>query len=97
LGSSFLFPRPVDSAVAGPEGAKNLAGEDVLRLIQIRLTTLKFGKNLVSLLSQFAASANRQFKFAKRSQLFIRTHNETLLGAAMRVGNEDRSPARIHG
>jgi hypothetical protein len=26
-GSSFLFPRYVDSAIAGPEGAKNLAGE----------------------------------------------------------------------
>ena len=32
---SSLVPRPVDSAIAGPEGAKNLAGK-VLRLIQIR-------------------------------------------------------------
>jgi hypothetical protein len=26
-GSSFLFPRYIDSATAGPEGAKNLAGK----------------------------------------------------------------------
>jgi hypothetical protein len=29
--------------------------------------------------------------------LFISTHNETLSIAAMRISNEDRSPARIHG
>jgi hypothetical protein len=27
----------------------------------------------------------------------VRTHNETLSIVAMRVSNEDRSPARIHG
>jgi hypothetical protein len=30
-------------------------------------------------------SPNRRFKFHKRRQLFIRTHNETLSVAAMRV------------
>jgi len=40
---------------------------------------------------------NRRFKFNKRSQLFICAHNETLSVVAMRVSNEDRSPARIHG
>jgi hypothetical protein len=40
-GSSF--PRCVDSVIAGPEGAKNLAGE-VLRLIQIRLAMPSFEK-----------------------------------------------------
>jgi len=35
-GSSFLFPRYVDSATAGPEDAKKPSGENVLRLIQIR-------------------------------------------------------------
>jgi hypothetical protein len=29
--------------------------------------------------------------------VFIRVHNEPLPVAAMRVGNEDRSPAKIHG
>ena len=34
---------------------------------------------------------NRRFEFHKRSQLFIRTHNETLAIVAMCVGsNEDR-------
>jgi hypothetical protein len=41
--------------------------------------------------------ANRRFKFHKRSQLFIRTHNETFSVVAMRVSNPDCSPARIHG
>jgi hypothetical protein len=35
-------------------------------------------------------------EFHKRSQLFIRVHNETLSVVAMRVSNPDRSPARIH-
>src|SRR5919197_1990419 len=35
---------------AGPEGAKNLAAENVLRLIQVRLATPSFGK--ISLTSQ---------------------------------------------
>ena len=35
---SFLFPRRVDSAIAGLEEAKNPAGK-ILRLIQIRLMT----------------------------------------------------------
>jgi hypothetical protein len=36
-------------------------------------------------------------KFHKSGQLFIRTHNETLSVAAMRVSNEDYLAARIHG
>jgi hypothetical protein len=39
---------------------------------------------------------NRRFKFDKRSQLFIRMHNETLPVIAVGIGNEDCSPARIH-
>ena len=42
-------------------------------------------------------NASRGFKFHKRSQLFIRSHKETLSIVAMRVSNEDRSPARIDG
>src|SRR5437899_5909902 len=40
-----LFPAALILVVAGPEGAKNLAG-DVLRLIQIRLTKSSFEKIL---------------------------------------------------
>jgi hypothetical protein len=36
-----------------------------------------------------------RFKFHKRSQLFIRAHNETLPVVAMRVSNPDRSPVGI--
>jgi len=44
---------------------------------------------------RIASSANRRFEFDKRGEPFIRTHNETLSVIAMRVSNEDRSPARI--
>ena len=43
------------------------------------------------------AVANRRFEFHERSQLFLRTHNETLSVAAMGVCNEDCSTAKIHG
>ena len=39
---------------------------------------------------------NRPLQFQKRSQLFIRTHNETLSIVAMRVCNPDRSPVGIN-
>jgi hypothetical protein len=42
-------------------------------------------------------SQNRRLQFKKRSQLFIRMHNETLSAAAMRISNPDRSPMRIQG
>jgi hypothetical protein len=41
-------------------------------------------------------AANRPFQFNKRSQLFIRTHNETLSVVAMRVCNPDCSPVGIN-
>ena len=40
--------------------------------------------------------ANRRFEFQKRSQLFIRTHDETLSVVAVRVGNPDRSSVGIN-
>jgi hypothetical protein len=39
---------------------------------------------------------NRRFQFHKSAQFFIRVHNEAVTVAAMRVTNEDCSPARIH-
>ena len=36
--------------------------------------------------------ANRRFEFHKRSQPFLRVHNETLSVAAIRVCNPDRYP-----
>jgi len=40
--------------------------------------------------------ANRRFKFKKHSQLFIRSHSETLSVAAMCVNNPDRLPVGIN-
>jgi hypothetical protein len=53
-------------------------------------------ENLASLSRQFAASSNRRLQFHKRSQLFIRVHNEPLSVAAMRVRNPDRPPVGIN-
>jgi hypothetical protein len=38
---------------------------------------------------------NRRFKFHKRRQNLVCTHNETLSAAAMRVNNPDRSAFKI--
>jgi hypothetical protein len=54
-------------------------------------------KNPASLSSQKAPTPNCRFKLNKRSQLFIRMHNETLSVAAMRVNNPDGLPLRIDG
>jgi hypothetical protein len=48
-------------------------------------------------LNHFPRVWNRRFEFRKRSQLFIRSHNETLSVASMCVSNPDRLPARIYG
>ena len=61
---AFCFPAAFNSAIAGLEEAKNLAGK-VLRLIQDRLSAAEFGKNLANLSNQFAASANHRFQFQK--------------------------------
>jgi hypothetical protein len=47
-GFSLFFPGYVDSAIAGLEEAKNLAGK-VLRLIQDRLSDAEVGKNAANL------------------------------------------------
>jgi len=47
--------------------------------------------------SQPLAGFNHGFKFKKRSQFFIGADYETLSVVAMRVSNEDCSPARIDG
>jgi hypothetical protein len=83
----FFFPLSLCFRAAGLEKAKNLAGA-VLRLIQDWLSDAEFGKNLASLSIQIAASANRPFKFQKRGQLFIGTHNETL-AVPVSVSNDD--------
>jgi len=43
-----------------------------------------------------ANGANRRFKFHKRRQQFIRTHNERLSVVAMRVHNPDPSPVGMN-
>jgi hypothetical protein len=57
-------------------------GASYLQLFRQSLIARLGGKNLANLSNQFAASADRQFEFQKRRQLFIRSHNETLPIAA---------------
>jgi hypothetical protein len=57
-------------------------------------------KNPATLSTPNSPSANRRFKLQKRSQPFIRVHNETLSVLAMCVNNpvvkaEDVSPAAV--
>jgi hypothetical protein len=47
-------------------------------------------------LSVSPVSKNRRFEFHKRSQLFVRTHNEALSVIAVRVRNPDCSPVGIN-
>jgi hypothetical protein len=89
----FSFPGWVTFVVAGPEGAKNLAGErpppdsDPLKA--------EFRKNLVRLSRQFSASANRRFKFQERCQLLIGVHNKNaLLRRDARRQSRSFAPAR---
>ena len=87
----------VDPATARSErgGRKHReSGSLTVPRIQIFWNGGEFGKNLAKLSSQFAASAERRFQLNKRSQLFIRTHNETL-SVAMCVHNPDCSSLKV--
>jgi len=96
-GSSFLFPRYVDFAIRGFGRGEEPSGANVLRLIRIRLSDAESGKISLGCQAAKAATANRRFQFYKRSQLFIRVHNETLSVAAMSVCDPDCSPFAIQG
>jgi hypothetical protein len=66
------------------ERAGEVVGRSALSRIQI-LVSGNSAKSLASSSNQFAATPNRRFEFNKRSQLFIRAHNETLSVVAVRV------------
>jgi hypothetical protein len=74
---------------------KNPAG-DVLRLIQVRSNDAEFEKISPNCQTNSPQAPDRQFQFDKRSQHFIRAHNETFSVVAMRVGNPDCSPVEIN-
>jgi hypothetical protein len=96
FGFFLSFPGNVDSiGGCGSGRGRRTNGGNVRRLIQIRLTSIEFGKNLANLSSQFAARTSRRFHFQKRGQLFIGVHNETLPVIAMCVNNPDCSPFKI--
>jgi hypothetical protein len=69
------------------EGKKRRERESfhTLPRIQILVCAGDVAKDPARLSTQKAASPNHRFQFHKRRQLFIRTHNETLSVAAMRV------------
>jgi hypothetical protein len=55
-----------------------------------------FGSRINTSTQSAALTTNLPFQFHKRSQLLIRSHNETLPIVAMRVNNPDCSPLRIN-
>jgi hypothetical protein len=55
------FPRCDTSRIAGPEGAKNLAGQKCPPPDSNPFNGVEFGKNLARLSRQFATGANRRF------------------------------------
>jgi hypothetical protein len=81
---------------AGLKEEKKRPREAILRLIQICLDDAESEKISSTRQAQFAASADRRFKFQKRGQLFIRVHNETPSVVAMCVCNPDGSPVGIN-
>jgi hypothetical protein len=78
------------------KGKKSWRGEKLPALIPVPDGT-EFGKISLARQANSPPSANRRFDFQKRSQLFIRMHNETLSVITVRVSNEDCSTTRIHG
>jgi hypothetical protein len=75
--------------MAGPEEAKNPAGKSPPPDSD-PFSDAELGKNLAFSSSTIAATANR-FQFEKRSQHFVRTHNETLFVAMQRLGQSARA------
>jgi hypothetical protein len=81
------FPRSVVILIAGPEEAKNPAGESPPPDSD-PFSDAEFGKNPGTPSRQFAAALNRRFKFDKGCEVFIRSRDETLSVAAMGVSYE---------
>jgi hypothetical protein len=70
---------------------------DTVTLLNITLLNSTISDDgRIATLCRFVHGSNRRFKFHKRRQLFIRTHNKTLSVAAVCVSNEDRSPVGIN-
>ena len=94
----FLYFSPLGYFCGCESGrGEEPSGGNVLRLIQIRLATPSLERIWPVCQDKIAASTNRRFKLDKRRQLFLRSHDETLSIATMRVSNPDRSRFGIDG
>jgi hypothetical protein len=80
---------------AGLKKGKKAPGEKLPALTPVSRQR-RVWKNLACSSSTITASADRRFQFHKRSQFFIRAHNETFSVAAMCVCNPSRSPVGIN-
>ena len=80
--------------IRGSGTGEEPSGANVLCLIQIRVTAPSLEK--IAPARQDNLQPRRRFQFDKRSQLFIRVHDEMLSVVAMRVRNPDRSPGGIN-
>jgi hypothetical protein len=90
-----FFPVELIELVAGPERAKNLAGKypppdsDPFFFNDGRVRVVGLWD-----LSRTSGHRRETRLFLESHRLFIRSHNETLSIAAMRVNNSDRSPVK---
>jgi hypothetical protein len=84
----LFFPALLILLVARLEEAKNPAGESPPPDSD-PFSDVEFGKKSRRLSSKLAASANRRLEFQKRSQLFIRTHNEAFSSSRCGICNTD--------
>ena len=91
----MFFPATLILWLAGPEGAKELSGENVLRLIQLRLTVLILAK--ITQTSQGNSQwLETPIQAPKTQSAFIGTHDEPL-SLAVRVNNPDCAPVIVEG
>jgi len=81
-------------SLRGSERGEEPSGESPPPDFRSALVKPSLAKIALACQDSSPARANRRFEFQKRSQLFIRTHNETL-SVAMRVHDSDSSSFTI--
>jgi hypothetical protein len=78
MGSAFLFPARLILLSAGPEEAKNLSGESPSPDSRMAFSDAECEKSRQSVKPIRRKGTAPISSSQKRSQLFIRVHNETL-------------------
>jgi hypothetical protein len=91
---SFCFPAVLILSLQGSERGEEPSSESPPPDFRSALVKPSLAKIALACQDSSPAKANRRFEFQKRSQLFIRTHNETL-SVAVSINNPDRAVFKI--